>query len=131
MSDDRYLERRLSRYRPAAPSADFEARLGKSLDAAAAAVRLPWPRHAFALAASVLILLTLSFSAAGNFESSRLRALLTGQYPARLTEEERAIERELGPEVLALKRQLDAAHASARSRRNVSALDASAWEKVQ
>jgi hypothetical protein len=131
MSDDHDLERRLSRYRQAGPSADFEARLGRSLDADAAAVRFPLPRHAFALAASVLILLTLSFSAAGKFESTRLRALLTGQSSVRLTEEERAIERELGPEVLALKRQLDAAHASARSRRSVSALDPSAWEKVQ
>lgn len=131
MNDDHDLERRLSRYRPAGPSAEFEARLRRSLDAGRALVGLRLPRHAFALAASLLILLSLSFGVAGELERTRLRALMTTQSSVRVTEEERMIERELGPEVLALKRQLDAAKAAARSRRDVTVLDPAAWEKLR
>jgi hypothetical protein len=132
MSDDHDVERRLSRYRPAGPSAEFEARLRRNLNPARAPLSLRLPRHAFALAASLLILLSVSFGVAGELERTRLRALMTTESSVSVTEEERTLERELGPEVLALTRQLEAAKAAARSRRDVTlTLDPAAWEKLR
>lgn len=131
MSDEHDLELRLSRYRPAGPSPEFEARLRGSLDAGRAAVRFRFLRHVYVLAASVLIFLSLSFGVAGEFERARLRALLPVQPSVRLTEEEEAIERELGPEVLALKRQVDAAKAAARRQPGASIVDRAGWETLR
>ena len=86
--------------------------------------------HGFAVAASVLILAGVSFALAGCIEMGRLRALVDdSRDAAAVRESERALELELGPELLEFERQLDVARAAARSPREPGALDAAAPEE--
>jgi hypothetical protein len=134
MSDKEDLEQRLSRYRPAGPSAEFEGRLLRATcEAQASAISpLGLPGYGFALAASVLIVAGLSFALAGRIEMGRLRALVNDSRDATaVRESERMLELEFGPEMLEFERQLVVTRAAARSLREPSALDPAAREERQ
>ncbi len=134
MSDEHDLEHRLQRYRPTGPRHDFEERLLGSVGRGdrGGVWRFRLPRHAFALAASILIVAFVSLALAGHMETARLRALAT--QPATsgaLTDSERMVEGELGPEALAFERQLDAAKAAARILSEPNSFDPAVLEKLR
>lgn len=126
------LEQRLSRYRPAGASADFEARLLEAIGRARATAVAPLilSGYGFALAASVLIVVGLSLALAGRIEMGRLRALVndTGRTTA-VRESDRMLELELGTEMFEFKRQLDVTRAAAESPRDPNGVDLTAGEE--
>jgi hypothetical protein len=132
MNDERDVERRLQRVRPSGPSAAFDARILSALeDAEARRVRpSAFRRHAFALAASLLLVVSVALLLAGRIETSRVRSGFAS--PATiLGENEQWLEEQVGPEALAFQRQLQAARAAARPPRDPMTVSPLAPEEYQ